>query len=285
MTSVPARAKLGQQVVETGVLERPVDDVDRMAHQALSLCEQLPVPEVSGRNDVPLATDDVLPVPLRLRAQEPDPLADVARAEIVEPRDLRREPAEAAKRSPQHLAPPGLVAVGKRVLQVLHADPAEPRGDEHPAADDPRHEVARTRERQRAEPGQQRPHARVLDPLPPRWARLLVAARHGAHAVPSAGASTAASRTPWLACPCSHRRIPVPWIADRRASGYVQAVSMRTSKRGRGATFDRLLPALVLGATLALQGCPVTSMIGAKAPGGTDPGPPTVFDPSMLDRG
>lgn len=62
-------------------------------------------------------------------------------------------------------------------------------------------------------------------------------------------------------------------------------MSTRTSKRGRGATFERLLPALLLGATLVLQGCPVTPLIGSKSPAGEDPGPPTVFDPTLLDRG
>jgi hypothetical protein len=58
-----------------------------------------------------------------------------------------------------------------------------------------------------------------------------------------------------------------------------------TSQRRRRSTFDRWLPVLLLATTLVLQGCPVTPLVGTKSPAGQDPGPPTVFDPTMLDRG
>jgi hypothetical protein len=62
-------------------------------------------------------------------------------------------------------------------------------------------------------------------------------------------------------------------------------VFSRTLPRRHSATFDRWLPALLLATSLVLQGCPVTPLLGSKSPAGNDPGPPTVFDPTMLDRG
>jgi hypothetical protein len=62
-------------------------------------------------------------------------------------------------------------------------------------------------------------------------------------------------------------------------------VFLGTSQRRRRTTFDRWLPVLLLATTLVLQGCPVTPVVGTKPPAGQDPGPPTVFDPTMLDRG
>jgi hypothetical protein len=44
------------------------------------------------------------------------------------------------------------------------------------------------------------------------------------------------------------------------------------------------LPALLLISSLVLHGCPVGSA-GQKKPAQEDPGPPSVFDPSLLDRG
>jgi len=63
---------------------------------------------------------------------------------------------------------------------------------------------------------------------------------------------------------------------------------MRTSQRSRRAAFDRILPALLLIASLVLHGCPVSSVAGTggqKRPAPADPGPPEVLDPSLLDRG
>jgi hypothetical protein len=60
---------------------------------------------------------------------------------------------------------------------------------------------------------------------------------------------------------------------------------MGTLQRRRRATFDRWLPALLIATSLVLQGCPVTPLLGSKSPAADDPGPPTVFDPTMLDRG
>lgn len=62
-------------------------------------------------------------------------------------------------------------------------------------------------------------------------------------------------------------------------------MSSGTSQRRLRTAFDRRLPVLLLATTLVLQGCPVTPLIGSKSPAGDDPGPPTVFDPTMLDRG
>ena len=62
-------------------------------------------------------------------------------------------------------------------------------------------------------------------------------------------------------------------------------MSIGTLQRRRSAPFDRWLPALLLATSLVLQGCPVTPLLGSKSPSGDDPGPPTVFDPTMLDRG
>jgi hypothetical protein len=63
---------------------------------------------------------------------------------------------------------------------------------------------------------------------------------------------------------------------------------MRTLQRRRRAAFDRSLPAVLLISSLVLQGCPVTSVVGAsgqKKPAQEDPGPPSVLEPSLLDRG
>ena len=60
---------------------------------------------------------------------------------------------------------------------------------------------------------------------------------------------------------------------------------MGTLQRRRRPTFDRWLPPLLIATSLVLQGCPVTPLLGSKSPAGDDPGPPTVFDPTMLDRG
>ena len=60
---------------------------------------------------------------------------------------------------------------------------------------------------------------------------------------------------------------------------------MGTLQRRRRPTFDRWLPALLIATSLVLQGCPVTPLLGSKSPAADDPGPPTVFDPTMLDRG
>jgi hypothetical protein len=77
-------------------------------------------------------------------------------------------------------------------------------------------------------------------------------------------------------------------IAERRTSGYEQVVLPRTSQRRPRATCDRLLPALLLATSLVLNGCPVTPLIGQGDKGGSsneDPGPPSVFNPTLLDRG
>jgi len=51
-----------------------------------------------------------------------------------------------------------------------------------------------------------------------------------------------------------------------------------------------LLPALLLAASLVLNGCPVSPLAasggkGKQAPKGEDPGPPAVLNPTLLDRG
>jgi hypothetical protein len=65
-------------------------------------------------------------------------------------------------------------------------------------------------------------------------------------------------------------------------------VDVQTSLRRRHLATGRLLPALLLAASLVLNGCPMTPLIGSaknKGSAGEDPGPPTVLNPSLLDRG
>jgi hypothetical protein len=65
-------------------------------------------------------------------------------------------------------------------------------------------------------------------------------------------------------------------------------VDVRTSLRRRQTVLGRVLPALLLVASLVLNGCPMTPLIGSgktKGSAGEDPGPPTVLNPSLLDRG
>jgi hypothetical protein len=64
-------------------------------------------------------------------------------------------------------------------------------------------------------------------------------------------------------------------------------VSVRYSLR-RGIISARLVPAMLLVASLVLNGCPMTSVARSgkgKAVTGEEPGPPTVLNPSLLDRG
>jgi hypothetical protein len=57
----------------------------------------------------------------------------------------------------------------------------------------------------------------------------------------------------------------------------------------RRVAYDRLVAILLLTTTLALAGCPVTSVAGKRDDGqpsrDVDPGPPEVLNPSLLDRG
>jgi hypothetical protein len=49
-----------------------------------------------------------------------------------------------------------------------------------------------------------------------------------------------------------------------------------------------LVPTLLLATSLVLSGCPVSSVAGSKnAPASRveEPGPPSVLDPTLLDRG
>jgi len=66
-------------------------------------------------------------------------------------------------------------------------------------------------------------------------------------------------------------------------------VDVQTPLRRRQAAFGRLLPVLLLVGSLVLNGCPMTPLASsggkAKAPAGEDPGPPTVLNPDLLDRG
>jgi hypothetical protein len=62
-------------------------------------------------------------------------------------------------------------------------------------------------------------------------------------------------------------------------------VDVRTSLRRRRNAFGRVWPALLLGASLLLSGCPATTVAGKAKPHGEDPGPPSVLNPALLDRG
>jgi len=65
-------------------------------------------------------------------------------------------------------------------------------------------------------------------------------------------------------------------------------VSTPTLQRTPRAPAGRALPALLLITSLVLQGCPVSTVTGAsgqRRPAQEDPGPPEVFEPSLLDRG
>ena len=231
------------------------------------------------------AADAPAPQLLGLVAREADVLVDVARTQIVEERDLRGHPAEAAKGAAQDLAMPLRVLLREGAAQVVEPDVPQARRDQDAGADDARHERAGALHRQRAQPGEQRLDARVLAPRPQRRALLLVAAprhrrrRHArlpGHAVASARAGRcgrdrrADPRELVAGClhrPCHHH----PSIADRRTSGYEQEVLHRTSQRRPRATFDRLLPALLLATSLVLSGCPVTPIVGQGDKGASRP--------------
>jgi hypothetical protein len=75
-------------------------------------------------------------------------------------------------------------------------------------------------------------------------------------------------------------------IADRKPSGYEQVVTPSAPQRTRRALSRRPAATFLLALSLLLSGCPVSSVAGAKSGArGEDPGPPTVFDPTLLDRG